>query len=84
MQRQPERLVKISISLPADLAAYADEQARRAGTSHSQVISECLAAAQREAQEALAAEGCRFFAAKAAPFAEASAGPAAEAWDDER
>lgn len=79
MQRPSERLVKISISLPADLAAYADEQARRAGTSRSQVISVCLAAAQRETQEALAAEGYRFFAAEGAAFAEASAGPAAEA-----
>jgi metal-responsive CopG/Arc/MetJ family transcriptional regulator len=75
---------KVTISLPADLLAYADAQAERRSTSRSQVISEALAARKAAEEEALAAEGYRYYAAEASAFAEASAEAVAEALGDGR
>lgn len=75
---------KITISVPADLLAYTDAQARRLQTSRSQFISQALAQLKVSDQERLAAEGYGFYAAEARDFAEASIPAVAEALDDER
>ena len=75
---------KVAISVPADLLAFADDQAQREGTSRSAYISRMLAQRKAEIEQRLAAEGYRFYAQEAAAFAEQSAEAAAEAWGDER
>jgi metal-responsive CopG/Arc/MetJ family transcriptional regulator len=70
---------KITISLPAELLAYADAQARRRRTSRSQVITQALEQLKREDEARLAAEGYAFYAAEAVTFAEASGQAVAEA-----
>ncbi len=75
---------KVTISLPADLLAYADAHALRLNTGRSQFISMVLAQFRANAEEQLAAEGYQFYAAEAADFAEASAHAAAEALDHGR
>jgi metal-responsive CopG/Arc/MetJ family transcriptional regulator len=75
---------KVTISLAADVLAYADQLALRRRTNRSQVISQALAELRASEQEALAAEGYRFYAAEASAMATASAEAVAEAWGDER
>ncbi len=75
---------KITISVPADLLAYADAQARRLKTSRSQFISQALAQLKASAEARLGAEGYRFYAVEAGAFAEASAHAVAEALEHER
>jgi metal-responsive CopG/Arc/MetJ family transcriptional regulator len=75
---------KVTISLPADVLAYADAQASRKQISRSQVISQALADLKAAEEAALAAEGYRFYAAEVSEFAESSAAAVAEAWDDVR
>lgn len=75
---------KITISVPADLLVYADEQARRTRTSRSQFISQALAQFQANEEERLAAEGYRFYANEASVFSEFSANAVAEVLNDER
>ena len=75
---------KITISLPADLLAYADAQAQRLRTSRSRFISQALAQLKVRDQERLATEGYGFYAAEARDFAEASIHAVAEALDNER
>ena len=80
--RAPVR--KITISLPADLLAYADAQAARLCTSRSQFISQALAKLKARDQERLAAEGYGLYAGEARDFAEQSLQAVAEALDDGR
>ena len=75
---------KITISLPADLLAYADAQAHRLRTSRSRFISQALAQLKVSDEERLATEGYGFYASGAREFAEASTLAVAEALDDER
>jgi metal-responsive CopG/Arc/MetJ family transcriptional regulator len=75
---------KITISLPADLLAYADAQAHHLKTSRSQFISQALAQLKVRDQERLAAEGYGFYAVEAVDFAEASIHAVAETLDHER
>ena len=75
---------KITVSLPADLLAYADTEAARLRTSRSQFISQALAQLRAADQERLAAEGYGFYAAEARDFSEASLHAVAETLDDER
>lgn len=70
---------KLTITLPADLLAYADAESERLGISRSQVIARALAAQRKREQDALAAEGYRLYSAEAADFAEASARAVSEA-----
>lgn len=79
--RSPVR--KITISLPADLLAYADAQAALLRTSRSQFISQALAQLKTHDQERLAAEGYEFYADKVRDFTEISSQAVAEALDDE-
>ena len=80
MTMQSTAVRKITISLPGELVQFADQVARQAKTSRSQIISQLLAEERLREQEQLAAEGYRFYAQEAAEFAEASAVAAAEAW----
>lgn len=73
---------KITISLPGELVAYADQQAARTKTSRSQVVSQALAQSRMRERERLAAEGYRFYAGEASEFAGTSAIAIAEAWDE--
>ena len=72
---------KITISIPAELLAYADAQALRLNTSRSRYISQILEQTKASEQERLAAEGYRFYSAESAAFAEASGPAFAEAID---
>lgn len=69
---------KLTISLPADLAEFADWQAARRRISRSQVISEALAAFKAHEEERLAAEGYQFYAGESIAFAESSASAVTE------
>jgi metal-responsive CopG/Arc/MetJ family transcriptional regulator len=75
---------KVTISLPADVLAFVDAQAKQRDTSRSQVIREALAELQAAEEESLAAAGYRFYATEASDFAEASATAVGEAIGDER
>lgn len=69
---------KLTISLPVDLAEFADWQAAHRRVSRSQVISEALAALKAQEQERLAVEGYQFYADEAAAFAQSSMRAVAE------
>ncbi len=73
---------KVTITVPADLLAYAGAEAERLGISRSQVIARALAAQRKRQRDELAAEGYRFYSAEACEFAEASAQAVAEALGD--
>jgi metal-responsive CopG/Arc/MetJ family transcriptional regulator len=71
---------KVTITMAAELLAYADREARRLQISRSQFIGEAVAAQKASEEAALAAEGYAFYAAEAAEFADASSEANAEAW----
>lgn len=70
---------KITISLPGELVAFADQQALETNTSRSQVIGLALEYIKDLEETRLAAEGYQFYAAESAEFAAASATAVAEA-----
>jgi metal-responsive CopG/Arc/MetJ family transcriptional regulator len=72
---------KVTISLPADLVDFADQQAVRLSISRSGVIAQALQEIQAEEEGLLAAEGYRFYSRESSEFAEDSASAAAEAWE---
>lgn len=74
--------VKVTVSLPPDLLAFADAQADRLGTNRSRLISMALKRWRVAEQQALAAEGYRFYADEAADFADASLSAVAEGMPD--
>jgi len=65
-------VVKVTVSLPTDLLAVADQHAARLNASRSRLIGLALT-------QLLAAEGYRFYASESAEFAAASAAAAREA-----
>jgi hypothetical protein len=73
---------KVTISLPADLVEYADQQARATNTSRSQVIGAALTAVREDTVAQLAAEGYRFYAAESDDFADATNRMVAESWTE--
>ena len=81
MTTATQRTQKVTITVPADLLAYAGAEAERLGISRSQVIARALAAQRKRQRDELAAEGYRFYSAEACEFAEASAQAVAEALD---
>ena len=74
---------KVTVTLPDELVLYADSQAKRSGTSRSQVISQALAFLMATEEERLAAEGYAFYSAEAEKFAASTAAVAAELWSAE-
>lgn len=79
---QSEMLGKITISLPEELVAFADDRAETPHTSRSQVIGMALAAVKARTEEWLAAEGYLFFAEENREFAAASEETGAAAWNN--
>lgn len=75
-----ETLSKITISLPKELIAFADERAKALSTSRSRVLSMALAAVKLNEDERLAASGYRFYAEEASEFAASARRAIAEAW----
>ena len=75
---------KGSVGLPADLVAFADEQARRLKISRSQFVSQALYELKAREEARLAAAGYRFYADEARRFAEVSGNAVAESFDGER
>ena len=75
---------KVTITVPADLLAYAGAEAERLGISRSQVIARALAAQRKRQRDELAAEGYRLYNDEACEFAEATATAFAEVIRDER
>ena len=75
-----EARCKVTITLPKELIAFADERAKALSTSRSWVISMALAAVKTNEEERLAASGYRFYAQEASEFAAAAQQAAAEAW----
>lgn len=73
------RMRKVTITLPEELVTYADRRAAELGTNRSQVIGQAMATLMLSEEEALAAEGYRFYAAEAETFATAGGMAAAEA-----
>ena len=75
-----ETLCKITISIPRELVAFADERAKALSISRSRVISAALAAVKNNEDAQLAASGYRFYAEEASEFAGAAQRAIAEAW----
>lgn len=73
---------KLTISLPAHLADFVDQEASRLSISRSRLIARAVAEIKEVEEEQLAAEGYRFYAQEASEFAEASHQAIAEAWVD--
>jgi len=71
---------KITISLPGELVAFADQRAEEIHTSRSQIICWVLAEAKARAEATLAAEGYQFYAQELAEFAAVSVDAVAESW----
>jgi hypothetical protein len=71
---------KITILLPKELVAYADQRAKELNTSRSQVIGMVLSAARAGRQEQLAADGYRFYAEESSEFARSTSEAVADAW----
>jgi len=74
---------KITVSLPDDLVAFADQEAARLNISRSRLIARALARTRAEEEQRLAAEGYLFYAEEASAFGEASAAAIAGAVDDD-
>jgi metal-responsive CopG/Arc/MetJ family transcriptional regulator len=72
---------RVTVSLPANLIEFADQQASRLNISRSELIARALAESKTEYEVRLAAEGYRFYAQEASEFAESSANAVAEALD---
>ena len=77
-----ENMRKVTVSLPPELLAFADDRARVLHTNRSHVISMALTAVKESEEAKLAAEGYRFYAQESLEFAEASHQAVAEAWQD--
>ena len=70
MNDQSVTVRKVTVSLPDDLVAYADERAEKMNTSRSQVISLALTRIKSMEEEQLAIEGYQFYSKEAEEFAE--------------
>jgi metal-responsive CopG/Arc/MetJ family transcriptional regulator len=79
MNDQSVTVRKVTVSLPDDLVAYADERAEKMNTSRSQVISLALTRIKSMEEEQLAIEGYQFYSKEAEEFAAASFQAATEA-----
>ena len=71
---------KLTISLPAQLADFVEEESARLNISRSRLVARALSEIKDVKEEQLAAEGYRFYSQEASEFAEASHRAVAEAW----
>ena len=74
---------KVTVSLPEDLARFADELARRGGGSRSAVVRDALRILRRTQRERLLEEGYRFYAEIDVELAEEGMEATNEVWPDE-
>ena len=79
MNSQTSSIRKVTVSLPDDLVAFADQRAAHMQSSRSQVISQALAYIKSIEEEQLAAEGYQFYSQEAEEFAAVSAQAIADA-----
>ena len=75
---------KVTVSLAADVVAFADLRAARLHTTRSQVIEEALRATHEQERDELAREGYRFFSREAEDYAAATLRLAHEVLEDDR
>jgi len=73
---------KVTVSLPAELASFVDNEALRLKVSRSKLVADALRELQIAEEERLAVEGYQFYAAEAREFAQASAQAVAEVMSD--
>jgi predicted transcriptional regulator len=73
---------RVTVTLPEDVAEYADDVARRTGRSRSAVVAHAIDNLRRADIERLLAEGYQAFAEESRHFAEEALPLAAEAWPD--
>ena len=73
---------RVTVTLPDDVAAYADDVARRTGRSRSAVVAQAIDNLRRADIERLLAEGYQALAEESQHFAEEALPLAAEAWPD--
>jgi len=72
----------LTISLPAHLADFVEEESARLNISRSRLIARALSEVKSVEEEQLAAEGYRFYSHEAKEFAQASRSAVTEAWED--
>ena len=73
---------RVTVTLPEDVAEYADDVARRTGRSRSAVVAHAIDNLRRADIERLLAEGYQALAEDSRHFAEEALPLAAEAWPD--
>jgi len=73
---------RITVTLPEDVAGYADELARLTGRTRSAVIADAIETLRREELERLLAEGYRALADESKRFARRALPLATETWPD--
>jgi metal-responsive CopG/Arc/MetJ family transcriptional regulator len=73
---------KLTISLPAHLADFVEEESARLKISRSRLIARALAEIKDVEEAQLAAEGYRFYSQEAKEFAQASHTAVTEGWED--
>jgi predicted transcriptional regulator len=71
---------RVTITLPEEVAGYADEVARRTGRTRSAVIAEAIEALRRGEVDELLTEGYQALADESRRFAEEALPLAAETW----
>jgi metal-responsive CopG/Arc/MetJ family transcriptional regulator len=73
---------RVTVTLPEDVAEYADEVARRTGRSRSAIVVQAIENLRRGETERSLAEGYRALAEESRRFAEEALPLAAETWPD--
>jgi metal-responsive CopG/Arc/MetJ family transcriptional regulator len=81
MNTQTNPIRKVTVSLPSDLVAFADQRAAQLKSNRSQVITQALAHIKKMEEENLAAEGYQFYGQESEEFATASAQATADAFN---
>ena len=73
---------RVTVTLPDDVAEYADDVARRTGRSRSAVVAQAIKDLRRADIERLLAEGYQALAEESQRFATEALPLAAETWPD--
>jgi metal-responsive CopG/Arc/MetJ family transcriptional regulator len=74
---------KVTISVPRDLLAYADQKAHQRGSTRSALIAQLIEELRCRELDELAREGYEYYAAESSEFAQASVRAVAEAIADD-
>ena len=73
---------RVTVTLPEDVAKYADDVARRTGRTRSAVIAQAVESLRRVELERLLADGYQALAEEGRRFAKEALPLAAETWPD--